>query len=159
MPITYGPPDKKKDIKIEVPPGQMTLTTSPPEVTIYEATASATSEVTVQLAIKGLQPIFEKMDDLELYVMAHDDEPIGPRVNVKDVPDKAAKFIALYELQKREDEKKRRKTRLVQADGLADRHIRDPHWRNWRNYRHRQVDLPQVVKQGGGVQIACTLIF
>ena len=106
MPITYGPPDKKKDIKIEVPPGQMTLTTSPPEVTIYEATASATSEVTVQLAIKGLQPIFEKMDDLELYVMAHDDEPIGPRVNVKDVPDKAAKFIALYELQKREDEKK-----------------------------------------------------
>lgn len=54
-----------------------------------------------QTSIRSLEPIFKRFTDTEVAVYATDDQPIGPRIGVSDVPEPTLKAIASVEVQRR----------------------------------------------------------
>lgn len=54
-----------------------------------------------QTSIKNLEPLFKSFTDAEVSVYAMDDQPIGPRIRVPDVPEPTLKAIASFEVQRR----------------------------------------------------------
>lgn len=97
--------DKNGDIKIEVPAGQMRLSSSPPEVKIrpiYETLAMVASNETEAKAIERAGGIFSDAKERDLFIYAHDEEPVGPRIGVEGVAESTLKTLARYEWDRRE---------------------------------------------------------
>lgn len=54
-----------------------------------------------QTSIRNLEPIFKKFTDSEVGVYAVDDQPIGPRIGITDVPEPTLKALAGVVVQQR----------------------------------------------------------
>jgi hypothetical protein len=65
------------------------------------AAVSSVAPTYQQTSIKNLEPVFKKFTDLEVQVYAKDDQPIGPRIGVADVPESTLKAIAGVEVERR----------------------------------------------------------
>jgi hypothetical protein len=75
-------------------------------VTPYEAVASV-APPDIRSSIVSAELIFNDLQESVLYTCAHDDQPIGPRTGVKDVPETTLKALANYALEKRHRERER----------------------------------------------------
>ena len=86
-------------VNIEVPVDQMEITGYPPTVTAtaFASTAAVAPTSAEANAIVALGPTFRKLDDAVVYVLAHDKEPVGPRVGELEMPETTAKALANYE--------------------------------------------------------------
>lgn len=80
----------------------------------YEGDSSATyvavssvSSPDIQVAIMSVQPAFQALAEPVLYACAHDDQPVGPRIGVKDVPEPTLKALSGYELERRSRKRER----------------------------------------------------
>jgi hypothetical protein len=54
-----------------------------------------------QTSILSLEKTFEDLRDSQLHVFAHDDQPIGPRIGMTEVPEPTLKALANYERERR----------------------------------------------------------
>ncbi len=78
----------------------------------YEATATQAATPEEAVDTRALGAKFDGLDDRDLYVMAKDDEPVGPRIGVTNVPESTLKMSASYELVVRERKLKSRQWRI-----------------------------------------------
>lgn len=62
---------------------------------------SSVAPTAQQTSIKNLEPLFRKLTDTEVNVYAMDEQPIGARIGVQDVPEPTLKAIASFEVQRR----------------------------------------------------------
>ena len=69
---------------------------------IYVGTASTATSATQANSIRALEGIMEKLPDGEIFTLAFDGEPVGPRIGVENVPDTTLKALAGHEHKKRE---------------------------------------------------------
>ncbi len=96
-------------VNIEVPVDQMKITVHPPTVTAYEASAAVATTTTERDAILELGPTFTSLEEPVLHTLAHDGEPIGPRISNPGVPEPTLKALANFELERRRGERERRR--------------------------------------------------
>ena len=77
--------------------------TYPPTVTVsaYSSTATSFTASAQQSAVLGLEGIYTDLPSPVLYALAHDNEPVAPRINVSNVPEPTLKALAGYEWERR----------------------------------------------------------
>lgn len=100
---------------IELKAAQMVFQGS--RVKIYTVVSSV-APPSMQTAIMSAQPAFQKLAEPVLYACAHDDQPVGPRIGIKDVPETTLKALSVYHW----DRRGRRRERfwwIVGGIGLA----------------------------------------
>lgn len=75
---------------------------------VYESAAAAANTPALSEAIKNLNPLFSNLEESILHAFVHDGNPIGPRINVKELPEETIHALAEWHLEsfsrKREDE-------------------------------------------------------
>ena len=94
--------DKDKIFYVE--PGRFKIRTHKSIVrrgAAYEATASQAETNEEAADTRSLLEKFAKLDEGDLYAMAHDDQPVGPRISVDSVPGPTLKALANYALEVR----------------------------------------------------------
>ena len=67
----------------------------------YQSTATSFTASAIQSSVLGLEGIYTKLPSPVLYTLAHDSEPVGPRIDVSDVPEPTMKALAGYEWERR----------------------------------------------------------
>lgn len=68
---------------------------------VYASTAAAFPGTADQNAVIELEETFTNLASPVLYAMAHDSEPIGPRIGGSNVPEPTLKALAGYEWERR----------------------------------------------------------
>ena len=99
-------------VNIEVPVARMKITGHPPTVRVYEASAAVATTTTERDAILELGPIFTSLEEPVLHTLAHDGEPIGPRISNPGVPEPTLKALANFELERRRGEREQWRWRI-----------------------------------------------
>jgi hypothetical protein len=70
---------------------------------VYEAAAAAGNRSPAELeALKKLGPLFETFDEVTLHALIDSGLPIGPKINVKHLPEELLKAFAKHQLSTRE---------------------------------------------------------
>jgi hypothetical protein len=99
-----------RELHARIPPTAGTLTVTIPAGSqlrnriLLGETLSAVSSVAPQVqqtSIRNLEPVFKKFTDTEVSVYAMDEQPIGPRIGITDVPEPTLKALAGVEVQRR----------------------------------------------------------
>jgi len=65
------------------------------------SSVSSVAPTIQQTSIRSLESIFKQFTDTEVAVYAMDDQPIGPRICIADVPEPTLKALASVEVQQR----------------------------------------------------------
>jgi hypothetical protein len=73
----------------------------------YTAVSSVAVQPSQKDAILSAQPKFQILDEALLYACAKDDQPVGPRINVDDIPETTLKALSNYELERRSRNRER----------------------------------------------------
>lgn len=82
---------------------------------VYEAAAAAGNRSPAELeALKKLEPLFQRFDETTLHALADSGLPIGPKINVKHLPEELLRALAKHQLATRERE--RQETRQAEKD-------------------------------------------
>ena len=67
----------------------------------YQSTANSFAASAIQSSVLRLEGIYTDLPSPVLYTLAHDTEPVGPRIDVSDVPEPTMKALAGYEWERR----------------------------------------------------------
>jgi hypothetical protein len=82
---------------------------------VYEAAAAAGNRSPAELeALKKLEPLFQRFDETTLHALVDSGLPIGPKINVKYLPEELLRALAKHQLATRERE--RQETRQAEKD-------------------------------------------
>ena len=82
---------------------------------VYEAAAAAGNRSPAELeALKKLEPLFQRFDETTLHALVDSGLPIGPKINVKHLPEELLRALAKHQLATREQE--RQETRQAEKD-------------------------------------------
>lgn len=77
---------------------------------VYEAAAAAGNRSPAELeALKKLEPLFQQMDETMLHALVDSGLPIGPKINVKNLPEELLKALAKHQIATRERERQESK--------------------------------------------------
>ena len=70
---------------------------------VYEAAATAGNRSPAELkALKKLEPLFQQIDETALHALVESGVPIGPKINVKHLPEELLRALAKHQLATRE---------------------------------------------------------
>ena len=73
---------------------------------VYEAAAAAGNRSPAELeALKKLEPLFQGFDEATLHALVDSGLPIGPKINVKHLPEELLRALAKHQLATRERER------------------------------------------------------
>jgi hypothetical protein len=100
---------------------------------VYEAAAAASNRSPAELeALKKLEPLFQQLDETMLHALVDSGLPIGPKINVKHLPEELLRALAKHQLATRERER--------QEEKQAERDIRDDERFNKKD-RREEIEL------------------
>lgn len=86
---------------------------------VYEAAAAAGNRSPAELeALKKLEPLFQRLDETALHALVESGLPIGPKINVKHLPEELLRALAKHQLVTRERE--RQEIRQAAKDSRED---------------------------------------
>lgn len=101
---------------------------------VFEAAAAAGNKSPAEIeALKKLQPLFGGFDEATLHALVDSGLPIGPKINVKSVPEELLRALAKHQLATRERERQELKQaekeakeeeRLKRKDRREERELR-----------------------------------
>lgn len=116
---------------------------------VYEAAAAAGNRSPAELeALKKLEPLFRQFDETTLHAIVESGLPIGPKINVKHVPEELLRALAKHQLATRE--KGRQETRLAEKERREEERLRK---------KDRREDVELRIKWAGiGATIASILV-
>lgn len=73
---------------------------------VYEAAVAAGNRSPAELeALKKLEPLFQRLDETALHALVDSGLPIGPKINVKHLPEELLRALAKHQLATRERER------------------------------------------------------
>jgi hypothetical protein len=109
MPPGRGMTDSMRgDVVIHSRPSHLSIFRSGEGVSSsYTAVSSVAAQQSQKDAILSAQPRFQLLDEAVLYACAKDDQPVGPRINVDDIPETTLKALSNYELERRSRNRER----------------------------------------------------
>lgn len=89
---------------------------------VYEAAAAAGNRSPAELeALKKLEPLFQRFDETTLHALVDSGLPIGPKINVKHLPEELLRALAKHQLATRERE--RQETRQAKKDNREEERL------------------------------------
>lgn len=90
---------------------------------VYEAAAAAGNRTPAELeALKKLEPLFQRFDETMLHTLVESGLPIGPKINVKHLPEELLRALAKHQLATRERE--RQETKQAEKDKREEDRLR-----------------------------------